>query len=695
MPTSLPRLGERKRLGRALYQCLEKLHRVRRGQIDRPLLARCSEAAEELKSGRTRSVDGSQSALLPLSDQEVATLAEWLNEFIGAGSASVGSMIEVSERSKPDPGVRELLRNGVRFSAVAFQFLAEETRRVALSRLPEEKIRQFRDRLLEATLLGNQLSANTNRLAHGVVTEYLQRIQQRGPAPVSAAAGRALKTGEGTPSSELFEVAMVSPVLDSLNAGIASGSSVGSDQDQLVAWLAQGRELEKLRSSLQQLSSSISTFVQTARELQRQTTGERRLWHSTRFAPLAGSQLLNFAAFLDRPLREFDYYAGVYDGVHELAAGACANASTYFDVPQPRWQLEDPEQLDFEAVDTQRCIGAIMQWVTRLLQLEESTKAKQVLGALASSELAVALGDERSAQRLLTEPEWAWVRDYSLVLSGDSLQAVLGAMLSERVPCTQGATQALCIAELEFAEFLAALRERGYRPEEANMQMALDEPDRWLNSTLKKAADRSATIELNRSSPPSSIQQTFLQALGAGELWTRRALKKSGSPRLVIDPSSLPDEAKPPGQVWIAHAFHLLPYRVSLDVSRGGVALAWLEPEALLADWLSIVSLVEPIDYESQANRLSSTLGILPTVHFAEISLGVGPRFSIHWTPDFGDDFGLQTQLSFLQDRFSLGMGVRQLTGAHFSQHWFVFLSVSDFNGTIYWLGPWSAGQKK
>jgi hypothetical protein len=34
-------------------------------------------------------------------------------------------------------------------------------------------------------------------------------------------------------------------------------------------------------------------------------------------------------------------------------------------------------------------------------------------------------------------------------------------------------------------------------------------------------------------------------------------------------------------------------------------------------------------------------------------------------------------------------MGVRQLAGADRLRNWFVFLSLSDLNGMVYWLGPW------
>ena len=134
-------------------------------------------------------------------------------------------------------------------------------------------------------------------------------------------------------------------------------------------------------------------------------------------------------------------------------------------------------------------------------------------------------------------------------------------------------------------------------------------------------------------------------------------------------------------------AFHLIPYRIAFDVSRGGFALAWLEPDLLLTRWFSIPSIIEPVDYESHDDRLSSTIGALPSVHFLGLSLGAGPRFSIHWPTSKGTDLGLETRLSVLQDRFSLGVGWRQFTGS--DHKLFVFLSLGDVNGTIYWVGPW------
>lgn len=51
--------------------------------------------------------------------------------------------------------------------------------------------------------------------------------------------------------------------------------------------------------------------------------GDRRILLSSRFFPLTGSYLGAFGAFFDRPFREFDYYVGVYDGMHDIATYTC------------------------------------------------------------------------------------------------------------------------------------------------------------------------------------------------------------------------------------------------------------------------------------------------------------------------------------------------------------------------------------
>src|SRR5262249_6984182 len=175
--------------------------------------------------------------------------------------------------------------------------------------------------------------------------------------------------------------------------------------------------------------------------------------------------------------------------------------------------------------------------------------------------------------RLLGETYWLWSREYTMVVRHDSLGIVLETLLSRREPCSKDAKQSLCIAELSFDDFIAALSVRGYQPEEKNMRLLLSDPDHFWKSTVKKLADRSAVIELSRTDSGSSLKDTVLFGGGAGELWTRRSLAKSNPPRLVIDPSSLPSEPLPYARSWTIATAHLIPYRTAVDGSPGSITL--------------------------------------------------------------------------------------------------------------------------
>src|SRR5262249_5946375 len=327
LPKPVEAVGDRDRarLGRLLYQCLEQLQDIRRIQRNLPLLSRCANEAQELKSGRRAADTPVQSrSLQPLSATQVTSLAHRLGVFVGVGGADRISAIPPVRRSAvPERARQEHITDAVRLAAIGFDYLAGELPRVARSQLPDDKIRDFRNGLLDAMGLGERLSVSTKRLANAVLMEYLTRVG-RGSHSFSADALTALEATHGLGRGDLFEAELLAPVIQSLRAAAAAAPFDG-ERKQLGDWLRQGEDLQKLRPLLQQLTSKISTLVQSASELKQQSGGERQLLANTRFAPLAGSQLLNFAAFLDRPFREFDYYAGVYDAVHELAVRLCAN----------------------------------------------------------------------------------------------------------------------------------------------------------------------------------------------------------------------------------------------------------------------------------------------------------------------------------------------------------------------------------
>ena len=136
---------------------------------------------------------------------------------------------------------------------------------------------------------------------------------------------------------------------------------------------------------------------------------------------------------------------------------------------------------------------------------------------------------------------------------------------------------------------------------------------------------------------------------------------------------------------------HLLPYRVSLDVARGGVALSWLEPALRLSPSLAVDSIVDLIDVGG-TGKLATSLGLLPSVRLWDLALSAGPRWSIPWNGETVAPPGLLGRVAVLQERLALSVGVRSLS--HGRREVAAALSVSDLDGLAYWLTPWSAGKR-
>jgi hypothetical protein len=421
-------------------------------------------------------------------------------------------------------------------------------------------------------------------------------------------------------------------------------------------------------------------------------SGERGLFLSSRFSPIAGSQFFNFAGFLDRPLRELDYAAGVYDGVHELAAAVCREIDPYETrLPTPVRGADG--QIDIHAEATQRCIGANLGSGGRELGILESRSTGAVFRALARAELAASLGSSARAAALERSAEWSWLGPPQAATPGDPVTIALSVLFAHKQPCTELDLEPLCAAEPSFDEFLGGLAAAGYQPGGPAMQLALSDPQRWMTSTLRKGLDRTLSIELEPSRRADMAQkEQVLFALGAGEFWARGSESKASRVRFVLDPSTVPDRPLVQGN-WLPIALaHAVPYRVALDVARGGVALSWLEPTLRVGHRFSLLSTVQPVDAELSADRVSSTFGIRPTVHLGGVSVGLGPRAAVHWSGKDRVAFGAEGSILVLQDRLGLSFGVRELSLSRGTAgDVFVALTIADLNGAMYWLTPWAA----
>jgi len=289
--------------------------------------------------------------------------------------------------------------------------------------------------------------------------------------------------------------------------------------------------------------------------------------------------------------------------------------------------------------------------------------------------------------------EWSWLGPPQAARPGDPVTIALSVLFAHKQPCTELDLEPLCAAELSFDEFLGGLAAAGYPPGSPAMRLALSDPQRWVTSTLRKGLDRTLAIELDPSRRADMAQkEQVLFALGAGEFWARGGESRTSSVRFVVDPSTVPDRPLVQGNWLPIVAAHAVPYRLALDVARGGVALSWLEPMLRMGSRFSLLSTVQPIDAELSASRVSSTFGLRPTVHLGGLSVGLGPRAAVHWSGPDRVDLGAEGSVLVLQDRLGLSLGVRELSLSRGTAGAvFVALTIADLNGAMYWLTPWAA----
>jgi hypothetical protein len=87
---------------------------------------------------------------------------------------------------------------------------------------------------------------------------------------------------------------------------------------------------------------------------------------------------------------------------------------------------------------------------------------------------------------------------------------------------------------------------------------------------------RALAVERAARATSGALSETPATALAAASLVARRAAARGPTPRLLVDPSTIPgpSAAGQPGWGWRRIAAHALPYRLSLDFAHGGFGAA-------------------------------------------------------------------------------------------------------------------------
>jgi predicted acylesterase/phospholipase RssA len=667
-PDELLRWPRREGLASFLSRCLDRLGRAAERASD-PAMDEFADCAGPLRNGTA----GAGERRDRPSSAGIVRLASALAYAFVAGSKTANSVLaEVTDPRTPiDRQLRLLavIHDVTTIATVSYRFLVGELPAIATSDLDGRELVELRGHLLTAAREGNRVLRGTSAMLRVLLLAVLLEEQMEGKLPATAGDARAALAAAQDPDYE-------APALREM---ATASARIG----RLVA----------LAPRLQSLSARASAIANDAAQLSSTGAPERRLLLSRRFSPLGGGALLNFSGFIDRPLRDLDFYAGVYDAVVQLATHDCEVQGPYpaGGRPAPVFRAAAPLEVDPSAEETQRCLGFAARSVVETLSLRGSLRASFVFIQLARLEVAAQLGDRAAAARLFAEGAWSWLGEPALA-PGDQLGAAFAAVTSLKAPCRDGATEPLCLADPGLEELLDALQRFGYVPSSGAMREALSDRSRWMARFAGRLLDRAAAAEIASSErarrAPSDM---VLTAVRLGEIWARRTQLLSGASGFDIDTSSIPPRSVANARPVLLVAAHALPYRVSLDFVRGGAGFSWLEPAFGATPWFAIESIADLLAIDGAA-RVETRLGLIPTLRLHGLAIGAGFEAALPWNGDPVLAPGPIGRLSFLQERLAVSIGARSLASGH--RQVTAAVSLADLNGLVYWLTLWAAGRK-
>lgn len=372
--------------------------------------------------------------------------------------------------------------------------------------------------------------------------------------------------------------------------------------------------------------------------------GDRKVVVSSRHFAVTGAYLGHFGAFLDRPFREFDYYAGVYDGVHDLAAFVCQGRRD----------------------DRGACIGEQAREIAVELGVDRSEDARTVFALLASHE---------HPDYAQPHSPWRWVNDELAMPRAARLELVYRALWD----ATRGA-RASDDSDAMFRRFVRNLRDGGYEAESSVMRRIIarcDEvPTSWYAPTVAELGRRLQVLqkaEVRAGGTPAGWRYAAAGlSLGFGKSFDPRE-------RFTLGPSS-----EAPGD----RRWKLVPYEIAADVHNRGVSIAY-QPQ-LRAGRLSLDLKVTPLGFSKLHDDWSgfSQLDLYASMQAPWVlvsAMGIGPTVGYLWEPVDGYDRVNVGVAAYVEGVRTIRMtvGLRSLDDAGIGGNIYVLLGLTDLPGLL------------
>jgi len=410
--------------------------------------------------------------------------------------------------------------------------------------------------------------------------------------------------------------------LSSFEGGCGKGPRASPDS------LSTRREeqIAKLDSIANKLGrTDINSFVYSGKYDPR---GDRRIFLSSRFSPLTGNYLWHFGAFIDVDFRKFDYYAGIFDAVENLAELQCSTTVTA----------------------NKECLPDAVRSIYDLLQIESDPDATTVFGVLGNK-------------------EFGWPLPKSNARETPNIRIIAETFTSDQwKECP------------DFITFIHAIKQSGYNAESSEIlqdlfEMKSNKEIEFLFPIIRPLITRledmeSAEKKINKKADGLHTVVIF------GGLFSKTLIGDDGSFRWnqgFADSTLLNI---------------LLPYEVSADIRNGGFNLSW-EPRIPFSPGWSFNPKITGVGLDKFGHELLyySQLDVYLVHHldnFVFSSFGIGPLANLTWEQWQGYprlNEGVSGFVGLLGDKLRVTAGSRSFRDTFLGNNIFVTLGITDFQG--------------
>ena len=429
-----------------------------------------------------------------------------------------------------------------------------------------------------------------------------------------------------------------------------SGEAITAMRNKLI------RRMHILANTIQKHQLALSI-----QELKKDKLGDRRILLTKRFAPITGAMLANFGAFLDKPFRQYDYYAGVYDAVYGLADFLCERHADY-----------------------ESCLASQTKEIYQELRVAEDDEANRVFLILAKHE---------HPDYSKGENPWNWVEKTNSALPDKpgSNPVIIFKALTRNFNTNNNQIY----QEPDFVEFITNLFELGYKVDDSSpfikrvYRLRKKDPLKWYFPLTSKISAR--LIELEHEEMKYGESELQIGELNSSEIILGAMQFSALALHTYIedDESKLLIRSAAPQDSWV----NWLPYELGLDLRNGGLLVSWL-PGIEFSENFSVDLKITPFTFSRIRDEeiYFSQLDLFASYRKGGLlsSFGAGPTYTYTWDnlPGYKqNNLGASVYAGFLQDKFRLTLGQRNFNTDEFAgDSTYLTISVLDIPGFVYWL---------